>query len=39
MVGVDDPAITGRIDFTTNGFHAMLTLADGDTVYIDPEEK
>lgn len=34
--GVDDPAISGRIDFTRQGFHGMLTLADGDTVYIDP---
>lgn len=38
-VGIDDPAITGRIDFTHNGFHAMLIMADGDTVFIDPEEK
>ena len=35
--GVDDPAISGRIDFSTNGFHGMLTLANGDTVYIDPD--
>ena len=39
VVGVDDPAITGRIDFTTKGFHGMLTLADGDTVYIDPDSE
>ena len=39
VVGVDDPAITGRIDFTIKGFHGMLTLADGDTVYIDPDDE
>ena len=36
--GVDDPAISGRVDFTQNGFHAMLNMADGDTVFIDPDE-
>lgn len=35
--GVDDPSITGRIGFTSEGFHGMLTLGNGDTVYIDPE--
>ena len=35
--GVDDPAISGRIDFSSNGFHGMVTLANGDTVYIDPD--
>ena len=39
VAGIDDPAITGRIDFTLNGFHAMLTMADGDTVFIDPDEE
>lgn len=39
VVGVDDPSVTGRIDFTQNGFHGLLTLADGDTVYIDPENE
>ncbi|KAG1661930.1 hypothetical protein GQR58_021206 [Nymphon striatum] len=37
VVGVDDSAITGRIDFTSKGFHAMLVMADGDTIYIDPD--
>jgi len=37
--GVDDPAISGRIDFSSNGFHGMVTLANGDTVYIDPDNK
>lgn len=28
--------IRGRIDFTSVGFHAMLILENGDTVFIDP---
>ncbi len=28
---------SGRIDFTDAGFHAMLTMLDGDTVFIDPK--
>ncbi len=39
IIGVDDPAITGRIDFTSNGFHGILTLANGDSVFIDPDKK
>ncbi|HHL19505.1 MAG TPA: hypothetical protein ENJ33_07200 [Thiothrix sp.] len=27
---------SGRIDFTSKGFHAMLTMMNGDTTYIDP---
>ena len=34
--GVDDPLISGRIDFTSEGFHGFLTLSDGDSIYIDP---
>ncbi|MCK5895379.1 MAG: hypothetical protein KAG20_01170 [Cocleimonas sp.] len=30
--------IHGRIDFTEAGFHAMLTLENGDTVFIDPDK-
>ncbi len=37
VVGADDVAITGRIDFTSKGFHGMLVMPDGDTIYIDPE--
>ncbi|GAA0425067.1 hypothetical protein GCM10009133_37010 [Cocleimonas flava] len=37
VVGVDDSSITGRIDFTSKGFHGMLVMGDGDTVYIDPD--
>ncbi|MCK5902903.1 MAG: hypothetical protein KAG28_07115 [Cocleimonas sp.] len=29
--------IHGRIDFTSEGFHAQLTLENGDTVFIDPD--
>ncbi|MEE9309487.1 MAG: immunoglobulin-like domain-containing protein [Cocleimonas sp.] len=36
--GVEDPAISGRIDFTVNGFHGMLVLADGETIFIDPDK-
>ncbi len=38
VVGIDDPAITGRIDFTIKGFHGMLVLADGETIFIDPDK-
>ncbi|WP_299873742.1 reprolysin-like metallopeptidase [uncultured Cocleimonas sp.] len=38
VVGVDDPAVSGRIDITSNGFHGMLILENGDTVYIDPDK-
>ena len=37
--GVDNPAISGRLDFTSQGFHGMLVLEDGDTVYIDPDKE
>lgn len=38
VVGVDNPAISGRIDFTSKGFHGLLVLEDGDTIFIDPDE-
>ena len=38
VVGLDDPDISGVIDFTSNGFHGMLMMPDGDTVYIDPDK-
>ena len=28
--------IRGRIDFTEHGFHAMLDMPDGDTVFVEP---
>ena len=31
--------IQGRIDFSEAGFHAMLTLENGDTIFIDPDKK
>ncbi|MCU7936614.1 MAG: hypothetical protein KZQ99_17340 [Candidatus Thiodiazotropha sp. (ex Dulcina madagascariensis)] len=34
--GVDEPASSGRIDLTPNGFHAMLTTPAG-IVFIDPD--
>ncbi|MEJ2693804.1 MAG: hypothetical protein P8166_12285, partial [Candidatus Thiodiazotropha sp.] len=36
VTGIDDPAISGRLDMSPLGFHAMLTTASG-TVYIDPD--
>jgi hypothetical protein len=34
--GVDNPAISGRLDMTSSGFHAMLSTPSG-TVFIDPD--
>lgn len=34
----DGRNIQGRIDFTAAGFHAMLTLENGDMVFIDPDK-
>jgi uncharacterized repeat protein (TIGR01451 family) len=33
--GVDDPFVSGRLDLTVNGFHAMLFSPTG-TIYVDP---
>ena len=33
--GIDDPTATIRLDWTPNGFHAMV-IAAGSTVYVDP---
>ncbi|MCK5810394.1 MAG: hypothetical protein KAH00_04855 [Cocleimonas sp.] len=34
----DGKNIQGRIDFSEAGFHAMLTLESGDTIFIDPDK-
>jgi hypothetical protein len=36
MIGVDNPSITGRLDFTSTGFHAMINTEEG-VIYINPE--
>jgi hypothetical protein len=36
VAGIDNPAISGRLDMSPLGFHAMLTTPSG-TVYIDPD--
>lgn len=36
--GLDDPTATARLDWTADGFHAMV-IAAGGTVYIDPYTK
>ena len=38
VTGVNEH-IHGRIDFTTQGFHAMLLMPDGDTVFIEPDKE
>jgi len=35
----NDKNISGRMDFTENGFHAMLMLPDGDSVFVEPKSK
>ncbi len=37
--GVMDPAIQGRVDFSSSGFNAMLVMPDGDTVFVSPDSK
>lgn len=36
--GADGKVISGVIDFTTLGFHAMLDMANGDTLFIEPQD-
>jgi hypothetical protein len=38
VFGADGKVISGVIDFNSQGFHAMLDLPNGDTVFIDPQE-
>lgn len=33
----ENPAITGRIDIGPQGFHGLINTADGDRIFIDPE--
>lgn len=35
--GIDGKVISGVIDLTPQGFHAMLDMANGDTLFIDPQ--
>ncbi len=37
VVGVNQ-RISGRVDFTSQGFHAMLIMPNGDTVFIEPDD-
>ena len=37
VTGTDGKVVGGVIDFNNNGFHAMLDLANGDTVFINPQ--
>lgn len=30
--------LSGRVDYTTKGFHAMLLTKEGETIFIDPED-
>ena len=36
--GTDGKVMSGVMDFTTLGFHAMLEMANGDTLFIDPQD-
>lgn len=38
VTGTDGKVMTGVIDMTPAGFHAMLDMPDGDTVFIDPQD-
>lgn len=38
VIGTDGKVVSGVIDLNSNGFHAMLDLPNGDTVFIDPQE-
>ena len=33
----DNPAISGRIDLTPNGFHGLINTNDGQRIFIDPD--
>ncbi len=37
VFGTDGKVISGVLDFTSRGLHAMLDMANGDTLFIDPQ--
>ena len=37
VFGTDGKVISGVLDMTPQGFHAMLDMANGDTLFIDPQ--
>ena len=37
VFGTDGKVISGVLDFTPTGLHAMLDMANGDTLFIDPQ--
>lgn len=39
VIGEDDSNIHGRIDITEHGFHGMLEMSDGDTIFIEPDKE
>ncbi|WP_020396361.1 reprolysin-like metallopeptidase [Thiolinea disciformis] len=39
VTGSDGKVVNGVLDFTALGFHAMLEMANGDTVFIDPQNQ
>ncbi len=38
VVGMENDAITGKVNLSSQGFHAMLSMPDGDTIFIDPDK-
>ena len=38
VIGENDAQIHGRIDQTGHGFHAMLVMPDGDTIFVEPDK-
>ena len=39
VTGENDASIHGVIDITEHGFHAMVTMPDGDIVFIEPDKQ
>ena len=38
VYGTDDQVLSGVLDMTSSGFHAMLSMNNGETLFIDPQE-